>query len=213
MGFCLLSNIAIAARFAHEQLGVNRTLIVDYDVHHGNGTEAVFYDDPCVLFISTHQYPIYPGTGAFEDIGKGDGRGYTINIPLPAGHGDASYAAIFEQIIWKAAQRFEPNLILVSAGFDAHWADPLAGMRLTLDGFAHISRELVKMADQLCSGKIVFVMEGGYNLEVMASGWANIARILLGNQDIIDPLGAPDLVRPEPSAQSIIERVKQIHHL
>lgn len=132
MGFCLLGNIAIAARFAQQQYGIERVLIVDYDVHHGNGTEAMFYDDPSVLFISTHQYPLYPGTGAVTDIGAGDGAGYTINIPLPGGCGDGNYAAVFEQIVWQAAERFAPELILVSAGFDAHWSDPLAGMSLTL---------------------------------------------------------------------------------
>src|SRR5664279_4390680 len=114
MGFCLLGNIAIAARFAQRQHGIERVLIVDYDVHHGNGTEAMFYDDPSVLFISTHQYPLYPGTGAVTDIGAGRGEGFTVNIPLPSDCGDNSYATVFEQIVWHAAERFQPQLILVS---------------------------------------------------------------------------------------------------
>jgi acetoin utilization deacetylase AcuC-like enzyme len=213
MGFCLLSNIALAARHVQQHDGIQRVLIVDYDVHHGNGTQDVFYDDPSVLFISIHQYPIYPGTGALEDTGTGEGKGYTLNIPIPAGHGNHSYAAMFDQVIWDAARRFQPHMILVSAGFDAHWADPLAGTNLSLTGFAHISRELVTMASELCGGKIAFVMEGGYNLDVVGHGWANIARILLGDQDIPDPLGAPKSERTAADLQPILNAVRQIHQL
>ncbi len=213
MGFCLLSNIAIAARYVQQHHGIERVMIVDYDVHHGNGTEAVFYDDPSVLFASIHQYPIYPGTGALEDTGTGDGTGYTINVPIPGGHGDASYAAIFEHVIWNAARRYQPNMILVSAGFDAHWADPLAGTNLSLTGYAHISRELVKMADELCDGKIAFMMEGGYNLNAVGYGWANIARLLLGDAEIIDPLGLAKTERSINDLQLILNAVKKIHNL
>ncbi len=211
MGFCLLGNIAIAARYAQRKLGLNRILILDDDVHHGNGTEAIFYDDPSVMFLSTHLSPHYPYTGAFEDTGRGAGRGYTINIPLPSGHGDASFAALTEQIIWKAAERFKPDLILVSTGYDAHWADPLGGLKLSLTGFVQISREFVKMADALCGGKIVFVMEGGYDLDVLGHGWANIARVLLGDDVIHDPFGAADLRRGAPDIAPIIARVREIH--
>lgn len=213
MGFCLLGNIAIAARYAQRTHNVKRILIVDYDVHHGNGTEAMFYDDNTVLFVSTHQTPLYPGTGALTDIGVGDGVGYNVNIPLAAGNGDASYAAVFERVIWPLAERFQPELILVSAGFDAHWTDPLAGMQLTLKGYAHISRELVMMAQQLCGGKIVFVMEGGYDLDALSLGWRNIAHALLGDDDIIDPLGAPPSGRSEPDIAPLIERLERIHKL
>ena len=146
MGFCLLGNVAIAARYAQQQFGVERVLIVDYDVHHGNGTEAMFYTDPSVLYVSTHQYPFYPMTGAATDIGSGAGEGYTINIPLPAGSGDTNYGNVFRQIIWPAAERFQPQLILVSLGLDAYWDDPLAGMRLTLSGYSHLAGEVVQMA-------------------------------------------------------------------
>jgi len=213
MGFCLLSNVAIAARYAQRTLGLERILIIDDDVHHGNGTEAIFYDDPSVMFISTHQFPHYPGTGAIEDTGRGKGTGYTINIPLPIGHGDSSFAAIVDQVIWKAAERFKPDLILVSTGFDAHWADPLAGLTLSLTGYAHISREFVKMADALCDGRIVFVMEGGYDLTALGHGWANIARVLLRDETIIDPLGQADIRRTAPDIAPILARVKQIHGL
>jgi acetoin utilization deacetylase AcuC-like enzyme len=206
-----LGNIAIAARHA-QQHGIKRIMIVDYDVHHGNGTEAAFYNDPSVLFISTHQYPLYPGTGAAEDIGTGEGEGYTINIPLPAGTGDAGYAAVFERIIAPAAQRFKPELILVSAGYDAHWLDPLAMMRLSLEGYAHLGRELIHMADKYCDGKIVFVMEGGYNLDALSYGFCNIARLLLG-EEAEDLLGLPENKRDEPDIAPLIDQLTLLHEL
>lgn len=212
MGFCLLGNIAIAAREAQRQFGLERILIVDYDVHHGNGTEAVFYDDPSVLFISTHQYPLYPGTGAVTDIGAGKGEGFTINLPLPPGCGDANYARVFEQVVWPAAERFQPELMLISAGFDAHWGDPLAQMRLTLNGYAHLTGELKRMADKLCGGKIVFVMEGGYSLEALSGGISNIARILLGETPV-DALGQPPGTQREPDIASLLTLVKRLHGL
>ncbi|MEO0565227.1 MAG: histone deacetylase, partial [Chloroflexota bacterium] len=212
MGFCLLNNIAIAARHAQETHGVERVMIVDYDVHHGNGTNDIFYDDDSVLFISSHQSPLYPGSGAADEIGRGDGDGYTINIPLRAGTGDEGFARLYEEIVWPAAKRFSPELILVSAGFDAHWQDPLGGLKLTLDGFAHITRELIRMADELCDGKIVFVMEGGYNLEAIGAGIANVARCLLGDDDIDDPLGKPR-DSSEAEVDHIIGVVRDIHEL
>jgi acetoin utilization deacetylase AcuC-like enzyme len=139
MGFCLLGNIAIGTRYVQQVHNLTRVLIVDYDVHHGNGTEAMFYDDDTVLFISTHQSPFYPGTGRISDIGTAMGRGHTINVPLSAGNGDGNYARIFEQVVWPAGRRFQPELILVSAGFDAHWTDPLAQMRLSLAGYDHLT--------------------------------------------------------------------------
>lgn len=212
LGFCILGNIAIAARHAQQNYGIERVLIVDYDVHHGNGTEAMFYDDPSILFISTHQYPLYPGTGALTDIGTGAGTGYTINLPLPAYCGDANYAHIFDEIVWKAAERFQPQLVLVSAGFDAHWTDPLASMKLTLDGYAHLSSELIRMAERYCAGKIVFVMEGGYDLDGLSYGMANLARLLLGEAPV-DPLGAPPNPRPEPDISGLLNTVKRLHGL
>lgn len=212
MGFCLLGNIAIAAADARRRHQVERILIVDFDVHHGNGTEAMFYDDPSVLFVSTHQYPLYPGTGALEDIGAGAGQGYTANIPIPGGHGDASYAAIFEQVVWPLADRFQPQLILASAGFDAHWADPLAGIRLSLNGYALLCSELLRMADQYCGGKIVFVMEGGYNLEALSGGVCNLARLLLGDAPE-DSLGPAASARPPSEIQPLIADLRRLHRL
>lgn len=212
MGFCLLGNIALGARHAQITHGIERVLIVDYDVHHGNGTQAMFDSDASVLFISTHQYPFYPGTGALNQIGAGPGQGKTINIPLTAGHGDESYAALYQEIIWPAAERFQPQLILVSAGFDAHWDDPLASMRLSLSGYDHITKELIAMAQQLCDGKIVFGLEGGYNLNTLAHGVENIAHALLADGEMSDPFG-PFGGQEEPDVRPLIKQLKYIHGL
>jgi acetoin utilization deacetylase AcuC-like enzyme len=212
MGFCLLNNIATAARHAQDTHGVKRVMIVDYDVHHGNGTQDIFYDDGSVLFISTHQHPLYPGTGMLDETGAGAGLGATLNIPLRAGSGDKAFARLYDEIVWKAAERFKPELILVSAGFDAHWADPLAGLRLTLSGYAHLTRELIRMAETLCEGRIVFVMEGGYDLEVIGHGMANTARALLGDTGISDPLGAPQDAA-EPDVDHLIASLHELHGL
>lgn len=211
MGFCLISNIAVAARYAQATYDINKVMIVDFDVHHGNGTQDVFYADDSVLFLSTHQYPYYPGTGAITEVGAGRAAGTTINIPLGAGYGDASYARIFEDVVWSAARRFQPELILVSAGFDAHFVDPLASMRLSLHGYTHLCRELKAMAEELCGGKIVFVMEGGYDLKAISHGMRNIAHVLLGEDEISDPYGNDAF--DEPEVADIIERVQSIHDL
>lgn len=211
MGFCLLNNVAIAARHAIKAHDLQRVMIVDFDVHHGNGTQDILYDDDQVLFISTHQHPLYPGSGMLEETGSGKGEGYTLNVPMPARSSDSNYRRVFDEIIWKAAERYQPELIIVSAGFDAHWADPLAGMRVSLDGFAHLTRELIRMADTYCDGCIVFAMEGGYDLEVIGNGFTNVARIMLGD-DPIDPVGKPQET-VEPNITPLIEQVKAIHDL
>jgi acetoin utilization deacetylase AcuC-like enzyme len=212
MGFCLLGNVAIAARIAQSHYGIARIVIVDYDVHHGNGTEAMFYDDPSVLYISTHQYPHYPGTGAATDIGTGRGEGYTVNVPLPAGSGDANYATVFDRIIWGVVERFDPQLVLVSVGFDAYWADPLAGMRLTLNGYSHLAEEVIRMAQRFCGGKVVFALEGGYDLDALRYGVSNIARLLLGDSPI-DPLGEVPGPRPEPDIGALVTQLQKLHRL
>lgn len=205
MGFCLLNNIAIAARYAQQHQDVEKVLIVDFDVHHGNGTQDVFYDDSSVLFISAHQHPFYPGTGALRESGIGAGTGYTLNIPLNSGYGDSGYRALFERVVAPAAERFQPDLILVSAGFDAHWKDPLASMRLTLSGYAHLTRDLMRIADSVCEGRIVFVMEGGYDLTVIGHGMRNVAHALIGDDIISDPYG--DAPGSEPDVEPVIEQM------
>ncbi|MFA4836226.1 MAG: histone deacetylase, partial [Dehalococcoidia bacterium] len=170
MGFCIFNNIAIAARYAQQQHGLRRILIVDFDVHHGNGTQDVFYDNPDVLYFSTHQYPHYPGSGDIDEIGNGRGQGNTIDVPLPAGCGDDEYLRVYREILVPAARRFKPQLILVSAGYDAHWGDHLAMMQLSVKGFAGIVTVIKDLASELCEGRLLFTLEGGYNLEALSYG-------------------------------------------
>lgn len=163
MGFCLFDNVAVGAAFLR-RAGHARVAIVDWDVHHGNGTQEIFLRDPDVLFVSLHQHPWYPGTGAAEESGEGEGIGATINLPLPAGCGDAEYLAAFDDRVLPALHAFHPGFLLVSAGFDAHFQDPLGGMRVTPKGFADMAARLRRAADELCDGRIAFVLEGGYHL-------------------------------------------------
>ena len=173
MGFCLINNVAVAAAAARAR-GAARVAILDWDVHHGNGTQDIFWDDPSVLYLSVHQYPYYPGTGAPTEIGGAGAKGATVNVGLPHGSGDAEYAAVFDHVFLPALTRFKPDLILVSAGFDAFQLDPLAGMRVTHDGFAAMALRLRGVADQLTGGKIVAVLEGGYDLDGLAGGMTRV---------------------------------------
>ncbi len=182
MGFCLLANVAIGARWAQDWREVDRVLIVDFDVHHGNGTQDIFYADPSVMFFSIHESPHYPGTGAAVETGAGEGKGTTINIPFPAYVGDEGYLAAIRQILAPAAREFEPELILVSAGFDAHWMDPLADMRLSITGYGRIMQELLDLADELCHGRLAVVLEGGYHVDVLAHSVLTALRTLSGSE-------------------------------
>lgn len=211
MGFCLFNNVAVAARAALATEVVERVFIADFDVHHGNGTQEAFDDDPAVLYFSAHQYPYYPGTGAEDHTGRDAGEGTVLNVPLPANVGDEGYAQVFTELVWPLAQRFRPGLILVSAGYDAHWDDPLAGMSLSLTGYARLARELVRMADRLCDGRIVFTLEGGYELDVLAYGVLNAFYAMLGKGTIADPLGPSP--RPERAVDTLIARLREIHRL
>jgi len=163
MGFCLFNNVAVAAA-GLRAAGVARVAIVDIDVHHGNGTQAAFYEDPTVLYVSSHQYPYYPGTGAAEETGAGPGRGHTVNIPMAAGATDADFDRAYTDIVLPALERFRPEVVLVSAGFDAHELDPLAGMRMTTEGYAQLFEMLHDAARQLCERRIAAVTEGAYHL-------------------------------------------------
>jgi len=211
MGFCLFNNLAIAAKYALSQY--ERVLIIDFDVHHGNGTQEAFYDNPQVTYISTHQYPHYPGTGSIKETGSGAARGTTINIPLPGGCGDAEYQQVFEEIIVPVAKRFSPQLILSSAGYDPHWADGLAMMQVSVTGFARMVKIIKGLADELCSGRLVFSLEGGYNLTALAASVKATFDVLLGNTDIEDPLGQAPHGFAVPDLTSLIETIKEIHNL
>lgn len=168
MGFCLFNNVAIASRYAQKKYGVERIAIIDWDVHHGNGTQEIFYEDPSVFYISIHQYPFYPGTGARMERGSGKGEGFTLNCPMRAGSGEKEYMDAFVKEIVPALEGYRPDMLIISAGFDAHKADPLANISLTEESFGKFSDMLLEIADKYCGGRIVSVLEGGYNLEALA---------------------------------------------
>jgi acetoin utilization deacetylase AcuC-like enzyme len=168
MGFCLFNNVAVCVRYLQEQHGSKKVAIIDWDVHHGNGTQQIFYEDPTVLYFSIHQFPLYPGTGSEKEVGAGPGEGYTINCPLPPGRGDDHYVDVFEKVLVPSLKSFGPDFILISAGFDAHRDDPLANMQVTEAGFGELTRIVKRYADALCQGRIISCLEGGYNLGALA---------------------------------------------
>jgi acetoin utilization deacetylase AcuC-like enzyme len=212
-GFCIFNNMAIAAKFALNKFSLNRILIADFDVHHGNGTQDAFYADPRVLYFSTHQYPFYPGTGWMDETGTGEGEGTTVNFPMAAGWGDEEYLRAFNEVLVPVARRFQPQLILVSAGFDAHWADHMAMMRVSVKGFAQMAMILKELAAEVCQGRLVFTLEGGYNLQVVASSVKAVFDVLLSNSEIDDPLGEASMARKPEGFDGHIEKIKRIHHI
>lgn len=200
MGYCLFNSTAIGAAYARRRLAMHRVLVVDWDVHHGNGTQHVFERDPTVLFISLHQYPHFPKTGFYTETGIGPGEGFTVNLPLPRGYGNGEYAALFCRIVAPLALEFSPDLVLVSAGFDIHRGDPLGGMAVTETGFAALTRCLMEVAEQCCGGKMVLVLEGGYEPQVLAGS------VLA----VIDELSGK--TRTDPRLQAASGDEKKIRH-
>jgi acetoin utilization deacetylase AcuC-like enzyme len=190
MGFCLLNNVAVAAAHARAR-GVERVAIVDWDVHHGNGTQEIFWTDPHVLYVSTHQSPFYPGTGAVDEAGRGEGDGYTVNVPLAAGGGDAVYASAFERVVLPVIESFAPELVLVSAGFDASARDPLAQMELSPNAFGWMARELARVSAATARGRMALVLEGGYDLVALEAGLSAAIEGMLSER-AEDIEGAPD---------------------
>ncbi len=178
MGFCLFNSIAIAARYLQKNYHLERVLILDWDVHHGNGTQHIFEQDPSVFYISLHQFPHYPGTGALSETGFGQGRGATLNCPMSPGSGDAQYMAAFKQIILPAAKNFAPDAVLISAGFDAHMADPLGSINLQTQSYVWMTQMMMELADQHCDGRLISVLEGGYDLNALAESVKEHIRIL-----------------------------------
>src|SRR2546421_12996800 len=202
MGFCIFGNAVLAAHHARKDCGLERVMIVDWDVHHGNGTQDAFYQDPNVLFVSLHQHNWYPKlSGELEQVGSGAGAGYTVNIPLPAGTGDRGYRAAFEQLVLPIGQQFRPQLIIISAGHDASWLDPLAQMMVTMTGFRQMSELLVSLAEEVCEGRLVMLQEGGYSAAYVPYCAVAAVEPLLG----VD-LGITDLY----ATSSELERCKTI---
>ncbi len=185
MGFCIFNNIAVGAKYVMKMHGMERILIIDWDVHHGNGTQNTFYEDPEVLYLSTHRYGLfYPGTGAPAEVGSGKGEGYTVNVPISPGSGDAEYGNVFLHILKPIALSYEPQLILVSAGFDTYYRDPLGGMEMTERGYARLTNIIMDMAERTCGGKIVITLEGGYDLDGLATSVKGVLRELRGDSTI-----------------------------
>lgn len=211
MGFCLLNNVAIAAQHALDAHGLERILIVDFDAHHGNGTQEMFYETARVLYFSTHLSPFFPGTGHVRETGDGAGLGYTVNVPLPFWTGDVGFQRVYEEVLPPLAERFAPQMVLVSSGYDVHWSDPITECAVSMSGIARAVSIIIGLAKRLCGGRMVFVLEGGYRRGALARGVDTTLRLLLGDSNIADPLGPYD--GQAADTVTIVERVKQIHGL
>lgn len=206
-GFCLFNDVAVLAEFLREEYGLERLLILDYDVHFGNGTSDIYYSDPEVLFISLHQDPktIYPGTGFVEEIGEGAGEGYNINVPLPPGTGDQTYLQTLKEVFVPLAEEFKPEIILANGGSDAHFADRLGSLGLTLRGFFKLSRVIVEVAERVCEGKLVLMLGSGYNPTVLASCWYALTAGVVG----LEKIGVRDVVAPPVEPRLCRQKVRK----
>jgi acetoin utilization deacetylase AcuC-like enzyme len=214
MGFCLFNNVAVAAEWLLRSDRAQRITVLDYDVHHGNGTQEAFYARADVLYISTHQFPLYPGTGHWGETGTGAGRGFTVNLSLPPGSGDEVYASALDRIIQPAVRRYSPDFILVSLGFDAFFADPLASLRLSIAGaYAPLLRSARGLAADVCNGRLVVALEGGYNLDALAHGTDAICQLLLGEEPPTDPLGPPPDQLPVSAVEPVLAAIAELHQL
>ncbi len=205
MGFCLFNNVAVGAEYLRRRHGLERVLVLDWDLHHGNGTQHMFEHDPGVLYVSTHQYPYYPGTGAMDESGCDDGEGYTVNLPFPAGCGDAEYIDAFRRIVEPIAQLYEPQIILISAGFDAHARDPLGGMEVSEAGFRAMTRILLDVAREHAGGRCAAILEGGYDLQAIRNSTLAVMHELGAQERQLLDAPAPDR-RLEP----LIQRIRQV---
>ncbi len=204
MGFCFFNNVAVGAMYALKRYQLRRVLVIDFDVHHGNGTQKAFYTSPEVLYLSTHQSPHYPGTGGIHETGKDEGEGYTLNVPMPAGMGDREYLRIFREVLVPVGLEYRPELVLVSAGFDAHRDDPLGGMELSSAGYAAITVEILRLAREACGGRTVFALEGGYQLRALEESIAAVLRVLTG-------IRAEEAGDPGSAAEELVKELRAVH--
>lgn len=212
MGFCLFNNIAVAAQYAIDNYRLERVLVMDFDVHHGNGTQDIFYAQSDVFYFSTHRYPFYPGSGHWRDMGAEEGRGYTFNVPLPHSVGNEQFARICDALLYPAMKQYQPQLVLVSAGYDAHWADPLGALTLLdSEGYFYMTQALHHIAREFAQGRIVFLLEGGYNFDALAWSSYASAQALLGNAKADDPVGPPP--REERDISDLLEHLQGVHRL
>lgn len=203
MGFCLFNNAAIAAEAARKA-GAERVLVLDWDVHHGNGTQDAFWRRRDVLYLSSHQFPYYPGTGAAHEVGEGEGQGFTVNVPLPSGQADPDYGAVFHEIFLPIAERFRPDLVIVSAGFDPHRSDPIGGMLVTERGFAAMASAVKQLAERCANGRLVLLLEGGYDLDGLAHSVHACAEVLAGRRDEFPPGAGRPVMRAIDEAKTAL---------
>lgn len=203
MGFCFFNNIAIAARWLIQHRGLKRVMVIDWDLHHGNGTQDFFYDDADVLYTSLHQFPHYPGTGSMHEMGAGDGLGFTVNAPMPAGFGDPEYLRVFDDLIMPVGRAFKPQFILVSAGFDCHFRDPLGEMAVTESGFQQMTRRIKRLAAECCAGKLVAALEGGYDIDALVNS----------GKAVIEELGveADERIQASSGGERVIPILERVH--